>query len=67
VLLASSGGVRIERMVVDHVAEHGTMRTSLGTAETSVLREVLETLRAHLDGEERYFDGFDRNGAESGA
>lgn len=45
---------RIERMIDDHVEEHRQMRQQLGTSETSVLREVIETLRAHLDAEERY-------------
>ncbi len=49
-------GVRIDRMVEDHVNEHREMRMKLGGAasETSVLRDVIETLRAHLEAEERY-------------
>ena len=47
-------GVRIERMIEDHVAEHREMRMKLASSETSVLRDVIETLRAHLDAEERY-------------
>jgi len=47
-------GVRIDRMVEDHVNEHRAMRVKLASSETSVLRDVIETLRAHLDAEERY-------------
>lgn len=46
--------VRIDRMIEDHVGEHRSMRAQLATTETSVLRDVIETLRAHLDAEERY-------------
>jgi len=45
---------RIDRMVEDHVGEHREMRARLHSDETSVLRDVIETLRAHLDAEERY-------------
>ena len=52
----SFGAVRIDRMVAEHVDEHRSMRTGLaGWTVTSVLREVLDNLRAHLDAEERYF------------
>lgn len=47
-------GVRIDRMVEDHINEHRSMRVKLHSPETAVLREVIETLRAHLDAEERY-------------
>ena len=47
-------GVRIDRMVEDHVNEHRTMRQQLASSETAVLRDVIDTLRAHLDAEERY-------------
>jgi len=46
--------VRIDRMVEDHIGEHRAMRAQLGSTETSALREVIETLRAHLVAEERY-------------
>jgi hypothetical protein len=46
--------VRIERMIDDHVGEHREMRARLSSDETSVLRDVIETLRAHLEAEERY-------------
>ena len=45
---------RIDRMVEDHVVEHRTMREQLRLTETAILRDVVETLRAHLDAEERY-------------
>lgn len=47
-------GVRIDRMVEDHVNEHRAMRQQLASSETSVLRDVIDTLRAHLEAEERY-------------
>lgn len=47
-------GVRIDRMVEDHVGEHRTMRSRLNPTQTGELRDVVETLRAHLDAEERY-------------
>ena len=47
-------GIRIDRMVEDHVNEHRMMRHQLASSETAVLRDVIETLRAHLEAEERY-------------
>jgi iron-sulfur cluster repair protein YtfE (RIC family) len=48
--------VRIERMVAEHVAEHREMRKNLAAwTVTSILRDTLAGLRAHLDAEERYF------------
>ena len=47
-------GVRIDRMVEDHVGEHRQMRTRLQTSELGELRDAIETLRAHLEAEERY-------------
>lgn len=48
--------VRIGRLVEDHVAEHRELRDRLhvGNEVTQQLRDVLETLRAHLEAEERY-------------
>ncbi|MGE0404361.1 MAG: hemerythrin domain-containing protein [Kofleriaceae bacterium] len=56
VLLAhdSHGSVRVERMVEDHINEHRTVTARLSSPTTAGLRDVLETLRAHLDAEERY-------------
>lgn len=45
---------RLARLVRDHVAEHRTIRDQLGSRQTAQLREVIDTLRAHLDAEERY-------------
>src|SRR5688572_32465610 len=45
---------RIERMIEDHVNEHRTMQQRLGSENPAELRDVFETLRAHLDAEERY-------------
>lgn len=56
VLLAEDkfGAVRIERMVEDHIHEHREVRQRLGSPTTEELRDVIETLRAHLESEERY-------------
>ena len=48
------GVARIERMVADHVDEHRLIRRRLEGSATAALRDVIETLRAHLDAEERY-------------
>lgn len=45
---------RIERMIDDHIEEHRAMRGHLHSDETAGLRETVDTLRAHLDAEERY-------------
>lgn len=57
VLLANDafGAVRIEAMVAEHVDEHRAMRDRLESPVTSELRDVIASLRAHLDAEERYF------------
>ena len=47
--------VRIDRMVEDHVGEHRAVQHQLGGGVTSELRIALESLRAHLESEERYF------------
>jgi hypothetical protein len=48
------GPVRVDRMVEDHVHEHRAMAQRLGSPAIEGLRDVIETLRAHLDAEERY-------------
>lgn len=48
------GTIRVERMVEDHIHEHQTVRARLTSPTTEALRDVIETLRAHLDAEERY-------------
>jgi hypothetical protein len=45
---------RIERMIEDHVNEHRAVHVRLGSKDTDDLRDVIETLRAHLEAEERY-------------
>jgi hypothetical protein len=47
--------VRIERMFHDHVGEHRAMGMQLGDATTNALRSVIDSLRVHLQAEERYF------------
>ena len=56
VLLAEDpfGPIRVDRMVEDHLHEHAAMRARLASPATIGLRDVIETLRAHLDAEERY-------------
>jgi len=56
VLLAEDthGALRVDRMMEDHVNEHAEMRSRLASPITSELRDVIETLRAHLEAEERY-------------
>lgn len=49
------GGVRIDRMFGDHVSEHRAMRLQLGDATTNALRSAIDSLRVHLQAEERYF------------
>ena len=50
------GIVRCDRMLEDHVAEHRELRERLLTVSdgTAHFRDVIDTLRAHLDAEERY-------------
>lgn len=50
----SFGPVRVQRMVEDHIHEHKTIGERLASPATAALRDVIETLRAHLDAEERY-------------
>lgn len=49
------GDVRIERMFTTHVDEHRAMRTQLGDGPTNALRTAIDSLRVHLEAEERYF------------
>lgn len=49
------GDVRIERMFSDHVSEHRAMRLQLGDDTTNALRGAIDSLRVHLQAEERYF------------
>ena len=49
------GGVRIDRMLADHIDEHRAMRRRFVLGPTEDLRETIAMLRAHLAGEERVF------------
>ena len=49
------GDVRIDRMIADHVGEHHAVREQLGDGPTAMLRSAIDTLRVHLQAEERYF------------
>jgi len=49
------GPVNVERMVDEHVREHGLVRSTLGGPRVGDLRPVLGRLRQHLADEERYF------------
>jgi hemerythrin-like domain-containing protein len=49
------GEVRIERMFNEHVSEHRSVRLQLGDATTNALRGAIDSLRVHLEAEERYF------------
>lgn len=53
--LDSLGDVRVERMFSDHVSEHRAMHLQLGDPTTNALRSVIDSLRVHLQAEERYF------------
>jgi Hemerythrin HHE cation binding domain len=46
--------VQVDAMIEAHVREHRALGGRLLETETSLLREVIETIRAHLDAEERY-------------
>jgi hypothetical protein len=48
------GTQRVDRMVSDHVEEHRLIGLRLSSPALEMLRDVVETLRAHLDAEERY-------------
>ena len=47
--------VRLALMVSDHEAEHRTLRERVRAFEPSAVREMLASLRQHLEAEERYF------------
>ncbi len=49
------GDVRIDRMIADHIGEHHAVREQLGDGPTAMLRSAIDTLRVHLQAEERYF------------
>ena len=47
--------VRLARMLSDHESEHRTLHERLGALEPGTVRDMLATLRHHLEAEERYF------------
>lgn len=49
------GAVQIGRMAHDHTEAHRAMRRGLEPTASSPLRDVLDSLCAHLDAEDRYF------------
>lgn len=53
--LDAFGDVRIDRMIADHIGEHHAVREQLGEGPTAILRAAIDTLRVHLQAEERYF------------
>jgi hypothetical protein len=53
--LDAFGDVRIDRMIADHVGEHHAVREALGDGPTDILRNAIDSLRVHLQAEERYF------------
>ncbi len=46
--------VRLDRTVEDHVSEHQMFRNRLASPVVADLRDVIDSLRAHLSAEERY-------------
>jgi hypothetical protein len=53
--LDAFGDVRIEQMVVDHVAEHQALNDHLKAGTIDALRAAIGFLRAHLASEEQSF------------
>lgn len=54
VLMAGVPAEAMERQIAEHIESHRKMRTGLATTETTMLREVIGSMRAHLEAEERY-------------
>ncbi len=54
VLLAGIPAAAMDLRIEEHVAAHRTMRFALATSETAMLREVIASIRAHLDAEEHF-------------
>lgn len=52
VLLTGMPADAMDLRIEEHVAEHRHMRSALATNETTMLREVIDSIRAHLDAEE---------------
>ncbi len=54
VLMAGLDAATIDVQIDEHVSAHRAMRMGLSSNETAMLRDVIESMRAHLDAEERY-------------
>lgn len=54
VLLAGMPPEAMAQQIEEHVEAHRSMRTNLASNETTMLRDVIDAMRAHLDAEERY-------------
>jgi hypothetical protein len=54
VLIRSLDPATVERAIEQHVRDHRAMRRGLAATETAPLREVITSMRDHLDAEERY-------------
>ncbi len=54
VLFAGVDAALIDRHIEEHVDAHRALRMRLASEETSALRDVIDSMRAHLDAEERY-------------
>jgi hypothetical protein len=54
VLIRSLDPATVERAIEQHVGDHRAMRLGLTSTETSPLREVIASMRDHLEAEERY-------------
>lgn len=46
--------LRLEGMGDDHVHEHRSMQTRLGSPVLRELRDIIQSMRTHIDGEEHY-------------
>lgn len=54
ILFAGIDNAVIDRQIDEHVQSHRAMRQGLASNETKMLRDVIESMRAHLDAEERF-------------
>lgn len=54
ILFAGIESATIDRQIDEHVKAHRAMRQGLASSETSMLRDVIDAMRAHLDAEEDF-------------
>jgi len=54
ILFAGIDSATIDRQIDEHVKAHRAMRQGLASSETAMLREVIDSMRAHLDTEEEF-------------